>query len=413
MQEALETLARGCAAFERERQQWAEEKARLMTELASARAMHRAQCDATKKLAERVALLQGQQGDSEKITAVAGIQQPQPQPPPVAPQRKSFSKTKEILLKYLEEVGYKDVQVVEPPQPTIPDTESPLPPPSQRRHSSPACSGYTRATEFQAMARAQAEALQRELTREHDRAQHRLQDQERTLRRRIQAPLPPSPQQCEKEVPQEGGAIGTKQEDKEPNTPGTVSKSPHPPSRLTPTADEPVSSIVSPDPVTPRKSIDWNTTTTSDGGWRLLTTLYNHLDAVRRVRFHPQQKTLFSASDDGLVKMWNLGSSSAANGDPSWSFRGHIGPVLSIAVCAAQSSICTGGSDAFMPLWNIPPQKINPYSLSGSCRRFLVGYVGGEQGTGNTGPVYDLVFLSQPQRKSPLLAACADRVRAM
>eukprot|EP01105_Mastigella_eilhardi_P024131 TRINITY_DN622_c0_g1_i1.p2 TRINITY_DN622_c0_g1~~TRINITY_DN622_c0_g1_i1.p2 ORF type:complete len:107 (-),score=20.83 TRINITY_DN622_c0_g1_i1:29-313(-) len=73
MQEALETLARGCAAFERERQQWAEEKARLMTELASARAMHRAQCDATKKLAERVALLQGCATHDFKLAHIAEI----------------------------------------------------------------------------------------------------------------------------------------------------------------------------------------------------------------------------------------------------------------------------------------------------------------------------------------------------
>ena len=40
--------------------------------------------------------------------------------------------------------------------------------------------------------------------------------------------------------------------------------------------------------------------------WSLKMTLRSHLDSIRAMQFHPVEPVLFTASEDGTAKMWNL-----------------------------------------------------------------------------------------------------------
>ncbi|KAG4104009.1 WD40-repeat-containing domain protein [Neocallimastix lanati (nom. inval.)] len=99
--------------------------------------------------------------------------------------------------------------------------------------------------------------------------------------------------------------------------------------------------------------------------WRPKLTLKNHLDTVRSLSFHHTDKLLLSSSDDGTAKLWNLEflgntKKNLIDVDPIYTYRGHIGPVLSVDI---SESVCyTGGLDSTVRSWRIPSKNIELYS---------------------------------------------------
>jgi len=99
--------------------------------------------------------------------------------------------------------------------------------------------------------------------------------------------------------------------------------------------------------------------------WRPKLTLKNHLDTVRSLSFHHTEKLLLSGSDDGTAKLWNLDflgntKKSMIDIDPIYTYRGHMGPVLSVDM---SDDICyTGGLDSTVRSWKIPSKNIELYS---------------------------------------------------
>jgi len=99
--------------------------------------------------------------------------------------------------------------------------------------------------------------------------------------------------------------------------------------------------------------------------WRPKLTLKNHLDTVRSLAFHHTDKLLLSGSDDGTAKLWNLEflgntKKSMIDIDPAYTYRGHMGPVLSVDIA---DDICyTGGLDSTIRSWKVPPKNLELYS---------------------------------------------------
>nr|QQY02510.1 striatin 2 [Cryptocotyle lingua] len=120
--------------------------------------------------------------------------------------------------------------------------------------------------------------------------------------------------------------------------------------------------------------------------WTPRFTLRGHFDGIRSVAFHPIERALFSAGEDGCVMLWNLdkeeqsGSSwshakQAGRGsapysmdelDPFHIYRGHDGPVLCTVTPSAevaqliQYAAFSGGLDGTVRTWLIPPHSTNP-----------------------------------------------------
>jgi len=99
--------------------------------------------------------------------------------------------------------------------------------------------------------------------------------------------------------------------------------------------------------------------------WKPKLTLKNHLDTVRSLSFHHTEKLLLSGSDDGTAKLWNLDflgntKKSMIDIDPIYTYRGHMGPVLSVDM--SEDMCYTGGLDSTVRSWKIPSKNIELYS---------------------------------------------------
>ncbi|XP_064600023.1 striatin-3-like isoform X2 [Liolophura sinensis] len=101
--------------------------------------------------------------------------------------------------------------------------------------------------------------------------------------------------------------------------------------------------------------------------WNAKYTLRSHFDGVRALAFHPVEPVLLTASEDHTLKLWNLQKTLPAKKatsldvEPVYTFRGHIGPVLSLTVSASGEQCFSGGMDATIKCWNIPSSNIDPY----------------------------------------------------
>lgn len=51
--------------------------------------------------------------------------------------------------------------------------------------------------------------------------------------------------------------------------------------------------------------------------------------------------------------------------EPVYTFRGHVGPVLCLAVSASGEQCYSGGIDSTIRCWNIPSSNIDPYDSFG------------------------------------------------
>jgi WD40 repeat protein len=84
---------------------------------------------------------------------------------------------------------------------------------------------------------------------------------------------------------------------------------------------------------------------------KLWATLTGHKGAVNAVAFAPSQAVLASASDDGMVKLWNLDT-----GENTVTFV-HPAPVLSVAFDEAGSRLVSGCRDGTVRVWSLVTGK--------------------------------------------------------
>ncbi|XP_075007836.1 striatin-3 isoform X5 [Calonectris borealis] len=101
--------------------------------------------------------------------------------------------------------------------------------------------------------------------------------------------------------------------------------------------------------------------------WNPKYTLRSHFDGVRALAFHPVEPVLVTASEDHTLKLWNLQKtvpakkSASLDVEPIYTFRAHIGPVLSLAISSNGEQCFSGGIDATIQSWNMPSPNVDPY----------------------------------------------------
>ncbi|XP_029340580.1 striatin-3 isoform X2 [Mus caroli] len=101
--------------------------------------------------------------------------------------------------------------------------------------------------------------------------------------------------------------------------------------------------------------------------WNPKYTLRSHFDGVRALAFHPVEPVLVTASEDHTLKLWNLQKtvpakkSASLDVEPIYTFRAHIGPVLSLAISSNGEQCFSGGIDATIQWWTMPSPNVDPY----------------------------------------------------
>ncbi|XP_023647939.1 striatin-3 [Paramormyrops kingsleyae] len=138
--------------------------------------------------------------------------------------------------------------------------------------------------------------------------------------------------------------------------------------------------------------------------WNPKYTLRSHFDGVRALAFHPVEPVLVTVSEDHTLKLWNLQKtvpakkSASYDVEPIYTFRAHIGPVLSLTVTSSGEQCFSGGLDSTIQWWNIPSSNVDPYDtydpsvLAGTLR-------------GHTDAVWGLAYSGIKNR---LLSCSAD-----
>ncbi|KAM6973614.1 striatin-3 [Aplochiton taeniatus] len=101
--------------------------------------------------------------------------------------------------------------------------------------------------------------------------------------------------------------------------------------------------------------------------WNPKYTLRSHFDGVRALAFHPVEACLVTVSEDHTLKLWNLQKtvpakkSASFDVEPVYTFRAHVGPVLSLAMSSSGEQCYSGGIDSTIQWWNIPSSNVDPY----------------------------------------------------
>ncbi|XP_039597165.1 LOW QUALITY PROTEIN: striatin-3 [Polypterus senegalus] len=101
--------------------------------------------------------------------------------------------------------------------------------------------------------------------------------------------------------------------------------------------------------------------------WNPKYTLRSHFDGVRALAFHPVEPVLVTASEDHTLKLWNLQKtvpakkSASLDVEPIYTFRAHIGPVLSLAISSNGEQCFSGSIDSTIQWWNVPSSNVDPY----------------------------------------------------
>ncbi|XP_075469298.1 striatin-3 isoform X2 [Ascaphus truei] len=101
--------------------------------------------------------------------------------------------------------------------------------------------------------------------------------------------------------------------------------------------------------------------------WNPKYTLRSHFDGVRALAFHPVEPVLVTASEDHTLKLWNLQKtvpakkSTSLDVEPIYTFRAHVGPVLSLVVSSNGEHCYSGGLDSTIQWWKMPGPNVDPY----------------------------------------------------
>ncbi|XP_069807308.1 striatin-3 isoform X4 [Dendropsophus ebraccatus] len=101
--------------------------------------------------------------------------------------------------------------------------------------------------------------------------------------------------------------------------------------------------------------------------WNHKYTLRSHFDGVRALAFHPVEPVLVTASEDHTLKLWNLQKtvpakkSASFDVEPIYTFRAHLGPVLSLVISSSGEHCYSGGIDSTIQWWKMLSPNVDPY----------------------------------------------------
>ncbi|XP_073495163.1 striatin-3 isoform X4 [Phyllobates terribilis] len=101
--------------------------------------------------------------------------------------------------------------------------------------------------------------------------------------------------------------------------------------------------------------------------WNHKYTLRSHFDGVRALAFHPVEPVLVTASEDHTLKLWNLQKtvpakkSASFDVEPIYTFRAHMGPVLSLVISSSGEHCYSGGIDSTIQWWKMLSPNVDPY----------------------------------------------------
>lgn len=91
--------------------------------------------------------------------------------------------------------------------------------------------------------------------------------------------------------------------------------------------------------------------------WDLRSSCASHFDPVRALAYDGTGHGLFTASDDGTIKYWNVAPKSGAGASSAehlWTLRGHEAPVTCLAYSKALKRLYSGGLDGRVLQWDVP-----------------------------------------------------------
>ena len=118
---------------------------------------------------------------------------------------------------------------------------------------------------------------------------------------------------------------------------------------------------------------------TAKKSWELKTALKSHMDAVRSLHFAQKEGILATASEDCLVKLWDVSQYEGFNEnvqcEPYFSLRGHKKPILTMTgnQVGEEQLIYTAGEEGIIRVWELlPPKEVNNFGSS-SDRSYCVG----------------------------------------
>uniref|UniRef100_H3CA87 Striatin-3 n=1 Tax=Tetraodon nigroviridis TaxID=99883 RepID=H3CA87_TETNG len=139
--------------------------------------------------------------------------------------------------------------------------------------------------------------------------------------------------------------------------------------------------------------------------WSPRYTLRSHFDGVRALAFHPVEPCLVTVSEDHTLKLWNLTKtvpakkSASFDVEPVYTFRGDVGPVLSLAMSSSGEQCFSGGLDSTIQWWSLPGSSVDPYDTTSDS-----GVLAGSW-RGHTDAVWGLAYSGIKNR---LLSCSAD-----
>ena len=106
----------------------------------------------------------------------------------------------------------------------------------------------------------------------------------------------------------------------------------------------------------------------SKKSWELKTALKSHMDAVRSLHFSQKEGILATASEDCLVKLWDISQYESFNDnfqcEAYYSLRGHKKAILTMTgnVVGEEQLIYTAGEEGVIRVWELlPPEKMNAF----------------------------------------------------
>eukprot|EP00743_Colponemidia_sp_Colp-15_P001873 GILK01002041.1.p1 GENE.GILK01002041.1~~GILK01002041.1.p1 ORF type:complete len:591 (-),score=98.15 GILK01002041.1:122-1894(-) len=119
--------------------------------------------------------------------------------------------------------------------------------------------------------------------------------------------------------------------------------------------------------------------------WHAKRVLKNHVDSVRCLTFAPSSNVLATASEDAMIKLWDLSpmeeevegkarliaADDIADVEPFFTLRGHTGPIF--AMCTSpvlEGLLYTAGADRRIRCWDMPtPKTTTLYGETGGDMR--------------------------------------------